>query len=227
MDEALSILGVPRGATLEEIHAAYLQRAKSAHPDVGGSQPEFVRLQAAYEELIRRFRTHDATTSQAGCAEAQQPECPAARYPSYEDLMSAARERLNREAAEYAASRQQHWQSPTQLWELAGECWWSIVLTLSAAAVMTTNLCTGNILWGSWCSVFTICLLVLSLLGALAGLMEDAAVNSGLPTYNKFIAAILIAAGMPLVTSLGGPTFLWQGQSLPVVNRERAQLSDE
>jgi len=41
-----------RAATLAEVKAAYREKVKERHPDSGGSVPEFLRLQEAYEYLL-------------------------------------------------------------------------------------------------------------------------------------------------------------------------------
>jgi DnaJ domain len=48
------ILGLTRGATLDEIRRAYRQLAKVNHPDAAGQQalPRFLAIQAAYEQLV-------------------------------------------------------------------------------------------------------------------------------------------------------------------------------
>ncbi|HKS44341.1 MAG TPA: DnaJ domain-containing protein [Amycolatopsis sp.] len=45
------LLGVGRNASTAEIKSAYRSRARSAHPDAGGSPGEFHRLRQAYETL--------------------------------------------------------------------------------------------------------------------------------------------------------------------------------
>ena len=40
---------VYRSASLAEIQEAYRRRARETHPDAGGSQDDFVRVQAAFE----------------------------------------------------------------------------------------------------------------------------------------------------------------------------------
>lgn len=46
------ILGVPRGATEEEIKKAYRKLAMKHHPDRGGNEAEFKKIKEAYEKLI-------------------------------------------------------------------------------------------------------------------------------------------------------------------------------
>lgn len=48
--DCLVVLGLMPPVTLEDVKQAYLVRAREAHPDRGGSQEEFVRVQQAFEE---------------------------------------------------------------------------------------------------------------------------------------------------------------------------------
>lgn len=50
---ARELLGVSRAATPRQIREAFIQRAKSAHPDLGGREHEFRQLVAAYYTLMR------------------------------------------------------------------------------------------------------------------------------------------------------------------------------
>lgn len=45
------VLGVDPDASAEEIQAAYRSRVKEVHPDQGGTQRDFFRVQSAYQEL--------------------------------------------------------------------------------------------------------------------------------------------------------------------------------
>ncbi len=47
-------LGLKQGASRDDIEAAYRDKAKSAHPDAGGSHDQMARLNAARDELLRR-----------------------------------------------------------------------------------------------------------------------------------------------------------------------------
>jgi hypothetical protein len=51
--DAAAVLGVQPGATADEIHAAYRQAARRAHPDTGGDEASFRRVTEAYESLLR------------------------------------------------------------------------------------------------------------------------------------------------------------------------------
>ncbi|MBM4020941.1 MAG: hypothetical protein FJ284_01620 [Planctomycetes bacterium] len=48
--ECLVVLGLIPPVTLDDVKQAYLVRAREAHPDRGGSQEAFVRLQQAFED---------------------------------------------------------------------------------------------------------------------------------------------------------------------------------
>lgn len=47
---ALTTLGLPPTASLDEVERAYRELAKQAHPDRGGNVEQFKRLQAIYEQ---------------------------------------------------------------------------------------------------------------------------------------------------------------------------------
>ena len=48
-----SVLGVSREATRDQVDAAYRAKARSAHPDVGGSHDEMTKINAARDEAYR------------------------------------------------------------------------------------------------------------------------------------------------------------------------------
>lgn len=48
VDDAFGVLGLDRGADAEAVTSAYREQVKEVHPDQGGSQEEFQRLQDAY-----------------------------------------------------------------------------------------------------------------------------------------------------------------------------------
>jgi hypothetical protein len=50
------ILGVKRGATLDEIKAAYRQACKQRHPDMGGSHEAMVELNTAYGFILNELK---------------------------------------------------------------------------------------------------------------------------------------------------------------------------
>ena len=49
--EALGILGLREGASAEDIKKAGRRALRKAHPDLGGSSEEFIRVQQAIKEL--------------------------------------------------------------------------------------------------------------------------------------------------------------------------------
>lgn len=52
-NRARDVLGVAPGASVVDIERAFRQRARSAHPDGGGSAEVFRQLQEARETLLR------------------------------------------------------------------------------------------------------------------------------------------------------------------------------
>jgi len=57
-----AILGVAPPLSPERIRDAYRTKSKTVHPDLGGSQAEFIRLQAAYEEAQQFFASRAQTS---------------------------------------------------------------------------------------------------------------------------------------------------------------------
>ncbi len=56
MRDPYEILGVARGASFEEIKAAYRRACKQRHPDLGGSHEAMVELNAAYEFVLNELK---------------------------------------------------------------------------------------------------------------------------------------------------------------------------
>jgi curved DNA-binding protein CbpA len=63
MIDLYQLLGIKRGATRDEVRKAYRRKAKSSHPDSGGSVEQFGALATAHEVLSdeRRREKYDAT----------------------------------------------------------------------------------------------------------------------------------------------------------------------
>lgn len=82
MENLFQVLGVPRGATPEEIKRAYHRLAHLYHPDKAGDDPQaaarFRRVKAAYETLSHPHKreAYEAARS-AWIAEVGAVECPA------------------------------------------------------------------------------------------------------------------------------------------------------
>lgn len=53
LEAAFAELGVPAGATMEEVRRAYRQRIKEVHPDQGGDEESFRRVREAYATAKR------------------------------------------------------------------------------------------------------------------------------------------------------------------------------
>ena len=83
------MLGVPPGATPEQLHDAYRRMVKQHHPDHNGGTPEatqrFQEIQEAYDELRNR---------------------PAAKRPAAWDSVADRMETLERELREAHAARE-------------------------------------------------------------------------------------------------------------------------
>jgi len=56
MHDPYEILGVARGASFEDIKAAYRRACKQRHPDLGGSHEAMVELNAAYEFVLNELK---------------------------------------------------------------------------------------------------------------------------------------------------------------------------
>jgi len=51
--QALAVLGLPSGATRQQIKQRYRRLAKKYHPDLGGDPRQMQRIVAAYELLMK------------------------------------------------------------------------------------------------------------------------------------------------------------------------------
>jgi hypothetical protein len=64
MRDAYEILGIKRGASLQEIKAAYRRACKKAHPDMGGSHEAMIELNTAYAFILSELK-HDFQARQS------------------------------------------------------------------------------------------------------------------------------------------------------------------
>lgn len=77
-----AVLGLDEGASLAEVRRAFRQRAKTTHPDRGGSRDEFEAARAAFErlyELARRDDNDADTGAPEPCRQPRRPVAPGSR----------------------------------------------------------------------------------------------------------------------------------------------------
>jgi hypothetical protein len=60
----LSAFGLDLPCTEERLKQAYFDRVKLLHPDLGGDQRKFLRLQARFEEALALVRNENGGTAQ-------------------------------------------------------------------------------------------------------------------------------------------------------------------
>lgn len=81
MINPFKILGVHRESDEAAIRAAYVARAKAAHPDAGGDGEAFARLNEAYKTLMdRRLRSSFLKNMLIRCRECPQCKGTGATY---------------------------------------------------------------------------------------------------------------------------------------------------
>ncbi len=196
------ILGVDRNADVEQIKHAYLELAKQAHPDAGGSKEDFIQLQAAYEALL-------------GFEEAGQDSTDAHNQPwtSYADIVRAAEEERQRSETLPLRSNQR-WEFHVLI-----EFCWSALLTLLAAGVIGTLLSydgqpTDH---AHWSFAFCIALALLIYTCGLAAVVGNTQITNSLTTYWRLMAIFLFLGTLPL-TNLQPPSRPVRG--IPLISRE-------
>lgn len=81
-EDAYTVLGVSRTATEKEILRAYRRAAKRTHPDAGGSDAAFRRVQAAFELLSDPLRRRDLDDFLTGATTAHVPPTWAPNTPA-------------------------------------------------------------------------------------------------------------------------------------------------
>ena len=99
-DDPYRVLGLARGATDAQIHAAYRAAVRRTHPDAGGSASEFEAVQAASETLrdpTARARLERDSAAAPRHASAQPPPDPAEAQRRMDDLLAES-QRLEDEA---------------------------------------------------------------------------------------------------------------------------------
>jgi hypothetical protein len=199
------ILGVAADADLLTIKRAYFTRAKTAHPDAGGSKEEFVRLYAAYEAMTARREEAPAVAEQPRAEDARQQ---APQQKSFEEIKQEVWEELARDAA-WRASQKIPGDGPSVL-----DVWVAAALTPLCAGAVSVFLCyDGKDLEPSlWTFSFALALAALVYAGGLAAVL-----GSGLPTYWRTVVLVSLGA---ILMSL--PSHLLRGPDVkgrPVISR--------
>jgi curved DNA-binding protein CbpA len=90
--DPFAVLGVARGATEEQIHAAYRAAVRRTHPDAGGSAAEFEAVQQAYETL--RDPAARARLARDGASHTQERPAPARPSATAADDPAETRRRM-------------------------------------------------------------------------------------------------------------------------------------
>ena len=187
MDEALAILGLQRGATHDQIHAAYRTAAKRTHPDKGGKQEEFVRLQHAYERLLsdsESFYTpltqHSDTAHYASRASEQNATA--------DDRQQQVRNQFQRESVRFERKKTKtsQRQGGTTSFTAKGLCW-ALVLTTIAAARMATILTVAP-----WGTSFVVSFAMFAGIGTAIAQMGGPISNQSLTVYNGFSLLMIL-----------------------------------
>lgn len=111
MPDPYEVLGVARGASLDQVRTAYRRACKTRHPDMGGSHEAMVELNAAYAfvlgELKRRRQSEREDTAQTA------PRDEPRREPDTDRDIDEELENLRRASQDYEerirAKRQEAW----------------------------------------------------------------------------------------------------------------------
>ncbi len=199
------ILGVDRDADLEAIKRAYLQLAKTAHPDAGGSQEDFVRLQSAYDAMTEGCTPAETVTAGRPAA-SQQRAAGSAEWKSYEDIMKAVRERLDRD--DERRPRADRHPQPRSM----GDFCLAAVLTLLCAGTFATLRCSDGepwdqLLWSSsfrsaWALTFAVTLALLVYVCGLAAVLVSTPVTNSMTVYRRLVVFVLIVLFVVIVGSV-------------------------
>jgi hypothetical protein len=214
------VLGVTRGAGLEEVRTAFRELALANHPDRGGDAREFIRIREAYEILLLDLhRSGDGADISA--APEDDPSASAAadtgsahhsrrgRYGGYsEQELRAIFERIEHELEELLGRAPLPEREAARF---AHELWIPVVVTLLGAglATMRSMPFIGSGAWLATAAQFGFLATVMMLAGGLAVVVGSRPFHTDLLWYHAtvvFLAiCVAIAAPRPILAPAAGP----------------------
>lgn len=120
MRDPYDILGVPKGASLDEIKAAYRRACKARHPDMGGSHEAMIELNTAYafilNELKHSYQRQEEEAPQYEHAGGEQARAEEARrweraYRDIDDELEALRRAAQAHEETLRTMRTEAWEA--------------------------------------------------------------------------------------------------------------------
>ena len=123
MRDPYDVLGIKRGASFDEVKAAYRKACKSKHPDMGGSHEDMVELNTAYAFILDELKSgyqqqqreeaprQDQTHGQAGRAEAKSDRRWEKTYRDIDDELEELRRAAQAHEDALRAMRSRAWEA--------------------------------------------------------------------------------------------------------------------
>ena len=181
MRDPYQVLGVARGASLDEIKSAYRRASKSRHPDMGGSHEAMTELNTAYAFILNELRSGRGARADADSEHAGSPHASSQQSEHTQDAdIDEELERLRR-ATESLNERMRA--KREQAWEAGDKAQWA-KLTWQDFARFFIELARGGIKG------------IVTLLAALIG------VGSILVEANVVSTIVILGSGIGLFVSM-------------------------